>query len=188
MGHGRRRLLRNLWASLAVAATVAVIGVGLPAVNSLLPAARAVSAAESYAIAAGVSVRPPAGASIDVTQTQPGPRGGSVLFMVGTVRYAVVITPFTGSLADRGRPSAREDHRDAGLPGRRRRDRGDDGAGRDRPAGHVRVGRAGSVATPSSSRHGLSVEVTVAGSDTELPDALPAITASIRTLAFRTAS
>ncbi len=187
MGHGRRRLLRNLWASLAVAATVAVIGVGLPAVNSLLPAARAVSAAQPYAIAAGVSVRPPVGASIDVTQTQPGPRAGSVLFMVGTVRYAVVIIPFTGSLAtaaDRLREKITET-------------RGYQIAGGEAAVTTAQgvAGRQGTYASPDRVGryavfvgHGLSVEVTVAGSDTELPDALSAITTSIRTLAFRAAS
>lgn len=187
MVHGRRRLLRNLWASIAVAATVAVIGVGLPAVNSLLPAARAVSAAESYAIAAGVSVRPPAGASIDVTQTQPGPRGGSVLFMVGTVRYAVVITRFTGSLATAA------DH----LRQKITETRGYQVAGGETAVRTARgvTGRQGTYASPGRVgryavfvAHGLSVEVTVAGSDTELPGTLPAIAASIRTLAFRTAS
>ena len=187
MGHGRQRLLRNLWASLAVAATVVVISVGLPAVNSLLPAARPVSAAESYAIAAGVSVRPPAGAAIDVTQTQPGPREGSVLFMVGTVRYAVVITPFTGSLA-----SAAD----------RLREKITDTRGYQVAGGETSVttaqgvaGRQGTYASPGRVgryavfvAQGLSVEVTVAGSDGDLPDALPVIARSIRTLAFRSAS
>jgi hypothetical protein len=187
MGHGRRRLLRNLWASLAVAATLAVIGVGLPVVNSLLPSARPVSAAASYAIAAGVSVRPPPGASIDVTQTQPGPRGGAVLFVVGTVRYAVVVTPFVGSLATAA------DH----LREKIRETRGYQVAGGEtavttahgltgRQGTYASVGRVGRYAVFVA--HGLSVEVTVAGTNTELPGELPNIAASIRTLAFRTAS
>ena len=187
MGHGRQRLLRNLWASLAVAATVAVIGVGLPAINSLLPAGRAVSAAESYAIAGGVSVRPPVGASIDVTQTQPGPRGGSVLFMIGTVRSAVIVTPFTGSLA-----TAADHLRKKITDTRGYQVAGDETAV---TTAHGVTGRQGTYASAGRVgryavfvAHGLSVEVTVAGSDSELPDVLPRVAASIRTLAFRTAS
>jgi len=57
------------------------------------------------------------------------------------------------------------------------------------------TGRQGTYASPGRVgryavfvAHGLSVEVTVAGSHTELPGVLPGIAASIRTLAFRTAS
>jgi hypothetical protein len=187
MGHGRRRLLRNLWASLAVAATLAVIGVGLPAVNSLLPSARAVSAAESYAIAAGVSVRPPADASIDVTQTQPGPRGGAVLFVLGTVRYAIVVTPFIGSLptaADHLREKITETRGYRVASGYTAVTTAQGVTGRQ--GTYASAGRVGRYAVFVA--HGLSVEVTVAGSDTALPSALPGIAASIRTLAFRTAS
>ena len=187
MGHGRQRLLRNLWASLAVAATVVVISVGLPAVNSLLPAARAVSAAASYAIAAGVSVRPPAGARIDVTQTQPGPQEGSVLFLVGTVRYAIVITPFNGSLASavtrlRNKITSTRDYQVTGGETTLTTAQGTAG----RQGTYASAGRIGRYAVFVA--HGLSVEVTVAGRGAALPDALPGIAASIHTLAFRTAS
>ena len=187
MGHGRQRLLRNLWASLAVAATVAVIGLGLPAVNGALPSARAVSAAESYLIAAGVSIRPPAGASIDVTQTQPGPREGSVLFVVGTVRYAVVILPFTGSLASAAHRLREKitDTRGYQVAGGERGLSTAEGVN-GRQGTYASAGRIGRYAVFVA--YGLSVEVTVAGSDGDLPDALPGITASIRTLAFRMAS
>jgi hypothetical protein len=187
MGHGRDRLRRNLWASLAVIATVAVIGLGLPAINSLVPAARAVSAAQAYPIAAGVSVRPPAGAHIDVTQTDPGPHEGSVLFVIGTIAYTVAITPFTGTLAD--------------AAGRLRRKLTDTGGYRvargetivttaqgvtGQQGTYASAGRVGRYAVFVA--HDLVVEITVAGNHADLPKVLPGVAASIRSLAFRTAS
>src|SRR5262249_5011350 len=99
MGHGSHRLFRNLLSSTCVAGTVALIGLGLPAVNNAIPAAKPVPAGRPYAVAAGVTVEPPAGGSRDVTATQPGARQGSALFVVGPVRYALVVTQFDGTLA-----------------------------------------------------------------------------------------
>jgi hypothetical protein len=187
MGDGRRRLLRNLWFSLAVLATLALIGLGLPAVNRLLPSERSVSAVVPYPVAAGVTVRPPPGARVDVTQTQPGPDGGSVLFNVGTVRYAIVIVPFTGSLATaalrlRTKIADTRDYQVAA--GERAVTTAQGVAGRE--GRYSSAGRLGRYAVFVGG--GFAVQVTVAGGAADLPAMLPAISASARSLTFRQAS
>ncbi|HEY7174078.1 MAG TPA: hypothetical protein VH442_04095 [Micromonosporaceae bacterium] len=186
MGHGRGRLRRNLWASLAVLGTVAVIGLGLPGINRLLPAARPVSASAAYVVAAGVTVRPPSGARLDVANTEPGPREGSALFLIGNVRYAVVVTMFRGSLADAAtRLRTKIEETGARVVGRETSVTTDQGI----------VGRAGRYAPPHRAGRyavfvtdGLAVEVTAAGRTGDLPATLPALAASTRSLAFRSAS
>src|SRR5215813_2895535 len=162
MVHGRRRLLRNLWASLAVLVAVGIVGLGLPAINALLPAARAVSASEAYRVAAGVSVRPPYGASLDVTQTQPGSHQGSVLFVIGSVRYAVVVTRYTGTLAgaaERLRTKIRGTRGYQIAGGETTGTTAQGVAGRE--GSYASAGRVGRYAVFAS--HGLAVEVTAAG-------------------------
>jgi len=187
MGDGRRRLLRNLWFSLAVLATLAVIGFALPAINGLLPAERMVSARVPYTVAAGVTVRPPSGARLDVTQTQPGPDGGSVLFDVRAVRYAIVVVPFTGSLAVaalrlRTKIADTRDHHVA--DGERAVTTAQGVRGRE---GHYTyAGRLGHYAVFVA--RGLAVQVTVAGRGADLAAVLPAISVSAGTLTFRPAS
>jgi hypothetical protein len=187
MGDGRRRLLRNLWLSLAVLATLALIDLGLPAVNRRLPSERSVSALMPYSVAAGVTVRPPPGARVDVTQTQPGPDGGSVLFNVRAVRYAIVIVPFTGSLATAARRLRTKiaDTRDYQVAGGERTVTTAQGvAGRE--GRYSSAGRLGRYADFVAG--GFAVQVTVAGGAPDLPAVLPAISASARTLTFRQAS
>jgi len=187
MGDGRRRLLRNLWASLAVLATVAVIGIGLPAINALLPAARPVSASEAYVVAAGVSLRPPVGARVDVSRTAPGTNEGAVLLLLGSVRYAVVITPYHGSLSGAA----------TRLRAKIELTRGAHVVGEETSVATAQgvAGRAGTYASPDRLgryavfvAEGLAVEVTAAGPVADLRAALPAVTDSTRSLSFRSAS
>ena len=183
MGHGRQRLLRNLLSSAGVAGTVALIGLGLPAVNSAIPAAKPVPADRPYAVAAGVTVEPPPGASLDVTATQPGARQGAALFVVGPVRYALVVTPFDGSLAQaaarlRTKITSRPGYQIAG--GEQATATAQGVAGRQ--GTYASPGRGGRYAVFLS--HGLVVEVTIAGNDIDLRAELPSITASVRTITF----
>src|SRR5262245_26450811 len=106
MGRGRRQEIRrgsgyligNLWRSLALLGVVTAFGVGLPALDRAVPAARPVPVDRAYPVGAGVSVVPPAGAELDVTGTRPGADRGTVLFLLGGVRYAITVLPFTGGL------------------------------------------------------------------------------------------
>lgn len=183
MGYGRRRLLHNLLASLAVAATVAAIGLGLPGLNRHFPAARAVPANTTYVVAAGVALIPPPGAGLDVTKTQPGPRQGSALFMVGPVRYAIVVSPFTGTL----------DAAAGQLRHKITATRGYQIAGGETAVAteHGIVGRQGTYATPGRDgryavfvHDGLAVEVTIAANDIDLRPVLSSIEASVRSISF----
>lgn len=183
MGHGRHRLLRNLVSSAGVAGTVALIGLGLPAVNNAIPAARPVPAGRPYAVAAGVTVEPPPGASLDVTATQPGARQGSALFVVGPVRYALVVTRFGGNLAQAA----------ARLRAKITDKRGYQIAGGEQATVTAQgvAGRQGMYASPGRGGRyavflagGVAVEVTIAGNDIDLRAELPSIAASVRTIRF----
>src|SRR4051794_9729884 len=93
-----RRQLANLLGALGVVVTLAGLAFGLPAVDHALPSERAVSSTDPYPVGAGVTVVPPPGATVDVTETRPGDDGGTALFRLGQVRYAIVVRPFTGDL------------------------------------------------------------------------------------------
>jgi hypothetical protein len=183
MGYGRRRLFRNLWGSLGVAAIVTVIGIGLPALNSKIPGVRPVSDREAYLVGAGVAVIPPPGSSLDATKTRPGPLGGQVLFYVGTVRYALVVAPFTGSLGEAT----------TSLRSRITHNRGFQVAGPEsaivtrsgvqgRQGMYSSFGRDGRYVVFVA--HGLAVDVTIAGTDIDLRPLLPMLNRSVSTIAF----
>jgi hypothetical protein len=183
MGYGRRRLIRNLFGSAAVTAVVAGIGLGLPAINSDVPAVQPVSSAQAYPIGAGVTVVPPPDASLDATATRPGSQSGTALFVVGGVRYAVVVTPFTGSL----------DAAAARLRSKIMKTRGYQVTGPESPI-VTRAGvngRQGVYASPGRDGryavfldHGVDVEITVAGNGVDLRPVLPDIEASVLSIAF----
>jgi hypothetical protein len=183
MGSGHRRLLRNLWASFAVAATIGAIGIGLPAINDSLASARPLPAGQTYEVAAGVALIPPLGAGLDVTKTEPGPHQGAALFVVGPVQYAVVVSPFDGTL----------DAAVARLRGKITSSHGYQIAGGEVPVvtQHGVTGRQGMYASSSRAGRyavfvadGLAVEVTIAGNDIDLQHALAGIEASVRTISF----
>jgi hypothetical protein len=98
MGLARAGLLRDALGSLAVVGVVAVIAFGLPFLDRHLPDTRPMSAGVPYQVGGGVTVEPPAGALLDVTKTRPESNRGTVLFTVGGVRVAVVVTPYRGDL------------------------------------------------------------------------------------------
>jgi len=182
MGHGRDRLLRNLLGSLVVLAVIVGIGLGLPAVDRAIPAAHAIPEGR-YRIAAGVSVVPPRGAFIDVTQTEPGAHEGSALFLIGSVQYAVVVAPFDGTLAQ---AAERLRNKITAVAGYQIAD-GESGA---TTAAGVQ-GRQGVYVTPGADGRyavfladGLDVELTIAGGIVDLRRRLPDLEASILSLAF----
>src|SRR5262249_41971382 len=158
------------------------IGLGLPAVNRAIPAAHAIPAGR-YQVAAGVSVVPPRGSAVDVTRTLPGEHEGSVLFLVGTLQYAIVVTPFTGTLreaADRLRSKITSVAGYQIADGESALTTDDGIAGRQ--GIYVTPGRDGRYAVFLDG--GLAVELTVAGGIVDLRRRLGAVEASIRSLAF----
>ena len=100
MGPARPGLVGNALASLAVVALVAVVALGLPLLDRSLSASRTVAAGVRIAVGGGVSVVPPPGATLDVSRTRPGDRRGTTLFVLGPIRYAVVVAPYSGTLAE----------------------------------------------------------------------------------------
>ena len=181
MGRITRRQVTNSLGALGVAATLAGLAFGLPALDRSLPAERAVPSGEPYPVGAGVTVVPPAGATVDVTETRPGDDEGTVLFRLGPVRYAIAVRPFRGDL-----PTAAERlrkritgtagyqvtgtqfavHAAGGLAGLQ--------------GGYTAPGRGGRYTVFVV--RGLAIEVTVSGNDLELSRTLPQIEKSTRTL------
>jgi hypothetical protein len=183
MDTGRARLLRNAAASLIVLGVLLVVAVGLPAADAALPATRAVRSGP-YPVGAGVTLVPPPGAQVDVTGTRPGGTRGRALFVLGgSVRYAVVAIPFSGTL----------DEASVALRRRITSQRGYQITGPDRPARTATgvPGRQGGFATAGREgryivfvHRGLAVDLTVSGSAPELRRALPALERSIASLDF----
>ena len=179
----RQRILGNAAGSMAILAVLAGVAVGLPAWDRSLPGGRLLPAGRPYRVGAGVNVIPPVGAVLDVTRTRPGTSHGSALFLIGTIRYAVVVEPFTGTLTEaaaRLRTLITSTH-------------GYQVAGGDAPAetvagvpglqgGYTTSGRAGWYAVYL--HDGTVVDVTVSGTEPPLREQLPVIRASVRTVTF----
>jgi hypothetical protein len=181
MGVARPRLLLNALGSIAVLTIVAAIGVGLPVLDRAVATDRPLRAGAAYRVGAGVSLVPPAGATLDAARTRPGDDRGTAVFRLGTVRLAVQVTPFRGLLptaADRLRiklvrgagcrltGSEQPVMTSAGLPGAQ----GDYTA-------RVRAGRYAVYVTD-----GISVEATVEGPPDELGVRMPAFLASLASI------
>ncbi len=183
MGYGRHRLVRNLWGSLAVAGVLASIGLGLPAINKEVPAVQPVASNRPYPVGAGVAVLPPPGASLDASQTRPGASSGQVLFYIGSVRYVLTATPFTGSLGDatsslRTRITATSGYQVTGPESPIITRAGVIG----RQGMYASSGRDGRYAVFLN--HGIAVEVTLAGNEVDLRPLLPEIESSIQSITF----
>jgi hypothetical protein len=180
----RGRLLWNLAGSLGILLTLAVIYAGLPRIDRALPAERPVAAHRPYQVGGGVSVMPPPGAMLDVTRTRPGARQGAVLFVIGPVRYVIVVIPFDGDL---DAATARLRRKITNAPGHLltgselaiSTSTGLSG----RQGGYTAPGRAGRYAVFLAAR--VSIEVTASGSDAELSRVGGQISASTRSIAYR---
>jgi hypothetical protein len=187
MGKVRGLRLGNLLGSLAVLGIAAGVAVGLPAIDRSLPAGRTPPAGQPYAVGGGVRLVPPPGAVLDVTKTRPGPARGTVLFLLGPVRYVVVVSPFAGSLAAaadrlRDKITATRGYQVTGP----RRDVTTGGGLVGLGGGYAAPGRQGQYSVFLVDR--LAVEVTVSGTDADVRAALETIEASIASLTYRPAS
>jgi hypothetical protein len=183
MGWVTRRQLTNLLSALSLVLALAGLAFGLPALDAALPSDRPVPADRPYAIGGGVSVVPPPGSRIDVTDTRPTDDAGTALFRLGPVRYLIVVRRFDGDLstaADRLR------RRITGTPGYQVT--GTEltvatGSGLSGlQGGYTAPGRGGRYAVFVAG--GRTIEVTVSGADLDLGRTLPAIEASTRTLRY----
>lgn len=183
MGTVTRRQLTDLLAALAIVGILAGLALGLPALNAALPADRKLEPDERYAIGAGVSVRPPPGAVLDVTGTRPGDDEATALFRLGPVRYAIAVRPYDGTLtaaADRLRRRITDTSgyqvtgaqlavaTASGLTGLQ--------------GGYAAPGRGGRYVVFLAA--GRTIEVTVSGADLDLGRTLPALEESTRTIRY----
>ena len=184
MGRSTRRQLIDFLGALGLVGVLAFLVLGLPAIDDALPSERPVSATEPYPVGAGVTVVPPPGATIDVTGTRPADDQGMVLFRLGPVRYAIVVQPFTGTLAT---AAERLRRRITGTPGYQV-------TGSQLPTdtmaglaglqgGYTAPGRGGRYTVFVTADR--TIEVTVSGSELDLGRSLPAIETSTRTLSYR---
>jgi hypothetical protein len=175
--------LGNLLGSIAVLVAAGAIAVGLPALDRALPAARPVPAGLPYAVGGGVTLVPPRGAMIDVTKTRPGRDRGTVLFLVGAVRFVVVAAPFPGGL---DAAAARLRQKITAIRGYQVV--GPESAVSTRTG---LTGRGGGYAAPGRTGRysvflvaGMAIEVTVSGGRADLSGALAGLHASIDTLSY----
>ena len=183
MGPALSRLVRNTVGSLAVLATVAVMAFGFPSVDQSLPAQRPVAAGVPYRIGGKVTVVPPAGSSIDLTRTRPGDDRGTALFVLQGARFALVVGPYRGTVADAA----------ARLHDKITNTTGFQVTGTDRTVSTIQAvpGLRGAYSSPG--RLGqyavfvagdVSVEVTISGPEQQLPGLLQAFDASLHSLTF----
>lgn len=182
---GLRQRMANLLAALAMVAVLALLAFGLPAVDRSLPAERPVRPDRQYPVGAGITVLPPPGATVDVTRTRFGDVGGTVLFVMGPVRYAIVVRRFDGNLATaaqrlRGRITGTTGCQVTGAEATASTDAGLAGV----QGGYTAPGRSGRYAVFLV--RGLAVEVTVSGDDLGLGlgRSLAAVDASTRTIRY----
>lgn len=178
------RLFRNLASSVAVLAVILFVAFGLPAINRMVPAGHNEIGGRAYGIGGGVTVVPPQDAKIDPASTRPGTDRGTVLFLLGPVRYVIVVSPFGGSMEQ---AAAKLRTKITGTRGYQVTDG-------ERPyttaAGltglqgcYSAPGRLGRYAVFLSD--GRSIEVTVSGTEGQLAGQMTQIEASIASIAQR---
>jgi hypothetical protein len=171
--------LRNLGWSAGILVVIGSLAIGLPAVNAALPAARPVPVDQPFPLGSGVTVVPPSGARLDVTTSVPG----RTLFVLGGVRYLLVVEPAGGTLDEataqlRQKITANRGYQVTGPEAATATRQGVAG----RLGGYTSPGRDGRYAVFLA--RGLAVQVTIAGADLELKPALSTLTASVSSLEF----
>ena len=183
MGLARAGLRRDTLGSLAIAGAVALIAFGLPFADSRLPDTRAVMVGVVYRVGGGVTLAPPGGADLDVTQTRPGLDQGTALFMVEGVRVAVVVSRYRHGLDDAATRLRLKIVRagDAQLTG----DEGPvttAGGVVGRMGEYAGNGRAGTYAVFVADSH--SAELTASGSATDMARLRPQLVLMVRSVSF----
>jgi hypothetical protein len=177
MGVPQPGLRLNALCSLGILAVVAVIALGLPALDRALPRERAVAPGVPYPVTDTVSVVPPAGARLDLGETRPGGSSGYAAFLVGRVRFVILVSHERVTLpeaADRLRTRLRDSlgatttADDQPLTG---------GTG-PALAGRFRTGTGDGWYAVRMIDPATVVDVTASGPPDELADRLPAIEAS----------
>jgi len=187
MGVAQAGLRLNAWCSLGILAVIGVIGVGLPAVDRAVPSLLALTPGAPYRVADRVTVVPPPGARVDLRETRPGRDTGRALFLVGGVRYAVVVTTdridvaaaatrLVTRLRDNtgARPVGGDDTLPAGLTPETTR------------VGRFRTGAADGWYAVRLLGSRTVVDVTATGAPGDLAGRLPAIRASTASIGPRT--
>jgi hypothetical protein len=177
MGGLLRRQLVNLAATATMLAVLAGLAFGLPALDRSITDERPVPPNRPLPVGAGVTVVPPPGATVDITRYKPGSNDGSVLFLLGPVRYLIVVEPFDGDLpaaADRLRRkiTGRAGYQVVGTELGAITAAGIAGT----QGGYAAPGRGGRYAVFLAD--GLVIEVTVSGDDLALTRTLPVVQAS----------
>jgi hypothetical protein len=173
----------NLLGALSLVTALSGLAFGLPALDHALPADRAVASDRPYTIGGGVTVVPPPGARIDVTETRPTDDAGTALFRLGPVRYRITVQPFDGDLSAaavrlRQRITGTAGYQVTGTELTVATVTGLAGL----QGGYTAPGRGGRYAVFVADGH--TIEVTVSGADLDLGRTLPAIDASTRTLRY----
>ncbi|NUT36267.1 MAG: hypothetical protein HOV79_24690 [Hamadaea sp.] len=165
-------------------AVILFVAWGLPALNRLVPAGKDLVGGKAYAVAAGVTVTPPEQAEIDPTSTRPGGERGTVLFLLGPVRYVIVVNPFDGTLAEAAEKLRTKITGTRGYQVTGAEDPVQTATGLSGVQGsYTAPGRLGRYAVFLS--RGRSIEVTVSGAQTELTNHMTGIEASIASIEQR---
>lgn len=171
----------NLYGSLAVLAVVGAIAVGLPSIDSALPAGRSLRTGERLSVGLGVTVAAPADAVLDVTKTVPSL--DRLVFSVHSVRVVIEASRYDGALG--------------GLSDRLRRkiqsNPGYETSQRDHPTTTTAgvAGLAGSYSTPGRNgtyavfgHRGVGVEISMAGDASDLRREGAELTGMTRSVRF----
>ena len=183
MGQVTRRQLTNLFGALSLVLALAGLAVGLPALDRTLPADRPVPSDRPYVVGGGVTVVPPPGSRIDLTQTRPADDAGTVLFRLGPVRYLIIVRRFEGDLATAANRLRQRITGTAGYQVTGTELTVATGSGlAGLQGGYTAPGRGGRYAVFVAD--GRTIEVTVSGADLDLGRTLPVIDASTRTLRY----
>ncbi|WP_310376750.1 hypothetical protein [Catenuloplanes atrovinosus] len=180
-----RRLLRNGFGSGVIVLVLGLLAYGLPALDRSLDSTQAVPDGVPYDVGGGVTVIPPPGALLDVTRTRPADDRGTVVFLVGPIRYVVVVTPFDGGLPDAADKLRRKiaSNRGYQVVGREASIATADGRLLGLAGGYSAPGLGGRYAVFTAGER--SIEVTVSGTDPQLNAARAAIDAATRSITVR---
>ncbi|MCP2325872.1 hypothetical protein HDA40_004379 [Hamadaea flava] len=178
------RLLRNLASSVAVLVVILFVAWGLPAINRRVPAGASTVGGRAYAVGGGVVVIPPGQAELDLTNTRPGADRGTALFLIGPVRYVIVVAPFTGDLTAaaaklRAKITGTRGYQVTGAEDSTTTDSGLTGV----QGSYTAPGRLGRYAVFLSA--GRAIEVTVSGAEPDLANLMTGIEASIASIEQR---